>query len=159
MCFIVVHLLLAKRCCWVDPCLYIIHVIISIQINLFFSSLVMFRFEQSKLYWNRGSAFMLMPCDANHWRKKEILTSFKRLKWSIRSNKRLHLKCCLIFENKYYSINIKVNKIKRDLGYLRLGISQRRWIHVTDRNNASVIIGAAPISTGLYSGAPMLCWL
>ena len=32
-------------------------------------------------------------------RKKDILTSFKRPKWPIRPNKRLHLKCCLVFEN------------------------------------------------------------
>ena len=31
--------------------------------------------------------------------KKEILTSFKRPKWPIRPNKRVHRKCCLIFEN------------------------------------------------------------
>ena len=31
-------------------------------------------------------------------------TSFKRPKWSIRPNKRLNLKCCLIFEN---------NKVKK----------------------------------------------
>ena len=33
-------------------------------------------------------------------RKKEILMSFKRPKWRIRPNKRLHLKCGLVFENK-----------------------------------------------------------
>ena len=33
-------------------------------------------------------------------RKNDILTSFKRPKWPIRPNKRLHLKCCLVFENK-----------------------------------------------------------
>ena len=33
-------------------------------------------------------------------RKKDILTSFKRPKWPIRPNKRLHLKCFLVFENK-----------------------------------------------------------
>ena len=32
-------------------------------------------------------------------KKKDILTSFKRPKWPIRPNKRLHLKCCLMFEN------------------------------------------------------------
>ena len=32
-------------------------------------------------------------------RKKDILTSFKRPKWPIRPNKRLHLKCFLVFEN------------------------------------------------------------
>ena len=32
-------------------------------------------------------------------RKKDILTSCKRPKWPIRPNKRLHLKCCLVFEN------------------------------------------------------------
>ena len=32
-------------------------------------------------------------------KKKDILTSFKRPKWPIRPNKRLHLKCCLVFEN------------------------------------------------------------
>ena len=32
-------------------------------------------------------------------RKKDILTSFKRPKWPIRPHKRLHLKCCLVFEN------------------------------------------------------------
>ena len=32
-------------------------------------------------------------------RKKDTLTSFKRPKWPIRPNKRLHLKCCLVFEN------------------------------------------------------------
>ena len=31
-------------------------------------------------------------------RKKDILMSFKRPKWPIRPNKKLHLKCCLIFE-------------------------------------------------------------
>ena len=33
-------------------------------------------------------------------RKKDILTSLKRPKWPIRQNKRLHLKCFLVFENK-----------------------------------------------------------
>ena len=32
-------------------------------------------------------------------RKKDILTSFKRPKWPIKPNKRLQLKCCLVFEN------------------------------------------------------------
>ena len=32
-------------------------------------------------------------------RKNDILTAFKRPKWPIRPNKRLHLKCCLVFEN------------------------------------------------------------
>ena len=31
--------------------------------------------------------------------KKDILTSFKRPKWLIIPKKRLHLKCCLFFEN------------------------------------------------------------
>ena len=33
-------------------------------------------------------------------KKKDILMSCKRPKWPIRPNKRLHLKCCLVFENK-----------------------------------------------------------
>ena len=41
--------------------------IISAWITLFFSALVMFRWEQSKLYWSRGSAFKLMPCDLNYY--------------------------------------------------------------------------------------------
>ena len=32
-------------------------------------------------------------------RKKHILTSFKTPEWPIRPNKRLHLKCCLVFYN------------------------------------------------------------
>ena len=40
------------------------------------------------------------PHQAEEERKKDILTSFKRPKWPIRPNKRLHLECCLVFENK-----------------------------------------------------------
>ena len=67
------------------------------------------------------NAFVIILPERKKERKKDILMSFKRLKWSIRPNKSLHLKCCLVFENKskenkYYSINIKVYKIKRDEG-------------------------------------------
>ena len=33
-------------------------------------------------------------------RKKDTVTSFKRPKWPIRPNRRLHLRRCLVFENK-----------------------------------------------------------
>ena len=38
-------------------------------------------------------------CPHKRERKQDILTSFKRPKCPIRENKRLHLKCCLVFEN------------------------------------------------------------
>ena len=44
-----------------------------------------------------------------------------------------------------------LDDISAKLGYLRLGSSHRRWINVIDRNNASVIIGAAPISARMIS--------
>ena len=40
--------------------------ILLVWITLSFSTLVMFRWSQAKVYWNKGSAFMLMPCDLNH---------------------------------------------------------------------------------------------
>ena len=36
--------------------------IISVQITLFFFTLAIFWWGESKLYWNGGSAFILMPC-------------------------------------------------------------------------------------------------
>ena len=56
----------------------------------------------------------------------------------------------------FAGIPIQENIPVPTLKYLHLGSSQRRWIHVTDRNNASVIIGAAPISARVISWAPML---
>ena len=44
-------------------------------------------------------------------RKKDILMSFKRPKWPIRPNKRLHLNCHLVFENKGLSINMDKTEV------------------------------------------------
>ena len=42
------------------------NLIIPVQIILFFSTLVAFRWGQSKLYWSGGSGFMIMPYESNH---------------------------------------------------------------------------------------------
>ena len=89
---------------------------------LWSSTLIMFRWEQSKQYWNNDSAFMLMPCDVNH----NCISAYQQ--WM-----------------SPFSASF-LDDISANLGYLRLGSSQRYWINVTDRNNASVIIGAGPIS-------------
>ena len=48
------------------PVLFLWKLIISVQITLFFSVLVMFRWGQSELFWNGGNVFILMPCDLKH---------------------------------------------------------------------------------------------
>ena len=68
--------------------------------------------------------------------KNHILTSFKRPKWPMRRNKRLHVKCCLVFgnnkskQNKCYYVNIKVNKIKeyKESCYPHMQDSKVRYI-------------------------------
>ena len=41
-----------------------------------------------------------VPCLPKDGRKKDMFMSFKRPTWRTRTNKRLNLKCCLVFENK-----------------------------------------------------------
>ena len=50
--------------------------------------------------FSRGTTELKERNKRKEERKKDILMSFKRPKWPIRPNKRLHLKCCLVFENK-----------------------------------------------------------
>ena len=82
---------------------------------------------QAILEW--GSAFMFKPCDSNH--------------------------CCISAYQQWMSPFSAscLEDLSANLGYLRFGSSQRRWINVTNRNNASVIIGAAPISARIISWA------
>ena len=50
-----------------DPCYLVFQFNISVWITLFFSTLFIVRWGQSKLYWNGGSACTFMPCDLNHF--------------------------------------------------------------------------------------------
>ena len=58
-----------------------------------------FKWEK-KAFWLRNMISYEKLRHRKKERKKDILTSFKRPKWPIRPNKRLHLKCFLVFENK-----------------------------------------------------------
>ena len=46
-----------------------------------------------------GLVFILYKWFSFKVKKERYITSFKRPKWPKRTNKRLHLKCCLVFEN------------------------------------------------------------
>ena len=45
--------------------------------------------------------------------KKDIYTSIKRTKWPIRSNKRVHLKCCLVFERETNDVSKLQRRLSR----------------------------------------------
>ena len=87
----------------------------------------MFRWGQSKLYWNRGNAFTLMSCHSNH--------------------------CCISAYQQWTSPCAAscFDDVSANLEYLCLGSFQSCWIQVIDWNNASMIIGAAPISAQIIS--------
>ena len=98
----------------------------------FFSTLVMFRWGQSKLYWNRGSAVMLMPCELNCC----CVSAYQQ-----------QISLCLASCFEYRSLN---------LTYLHLGSYQSHWIPVIDQNNALWLLrflpspSSSPISTVIF---------
>ena len=78
----------------------------------------MFRWGQSKVFWNGSRAFM---CDSNHF--------------GVSAYQQLVSPC---------SASCFDDKIA-NLEYLHVGSSQKSWILVIDQNNASTTNGANPI--------------
>ena len=113
-------------CFGADPC-YLVFQVNNINLDhLFFSTLVMFRWRQSKVYWNEDSAFMLFHVT-------QIIVALQHAK-----NKLLLVQRVFLWQN------------GQPL-YFRLGNSQSRWIQVTDQNNGSIITGNAPTSARTIS--------
>ena len=98
---------------------------------LLFSTLVMFRWGQSKLYWNGYSAFMFMLSASNHG--------------------------CISTYQQWISpcSTSSFDDISPNLEYLHLGSSQSHQILVTDQNNALLL----PSLPELYHALLMLCSL